>query len=71
MKCLFCKRTMKDDVFHVCPPRVPSMGRMGIPRNKRAAQPLRAVDAAMPPSAEADSSLVIVSAVEFDTQPRT
>ena len=38
---------------------------------KNAVEPLRAVDAALPPSAEADSSLVIVPAVEFDTQPRT
>ncbi|MBI5942900.1 MAG: hypothetical protein HY864_00910 [Chloroflexi bacterium] len=35
-----------------------------------AAQPLRAVDAASAPSAEANSSPVIVPAVEFDTQPR-
>ena len=37
-RCLFCKRIMKDDVFHVCPSRVPSMGQMGVPRNKKAAQ---------------------------------
>ena len=36
-----------------------------------AVEHLRAADAALPPSAEADSSLVIVPAVEFDTQPRT
>lgn len=38
--------------------------------NEKAVEPLRAVDAALPPSAEADSSLVIVPAVESDTQPR-
>ena len=38
MKCLFCKRTIKDNIFHICPSRVPSMGRMGIPRNKHAAK---------------------------------
>ena len=38
---------------------------------RKHAQQLYAVDAALPPSAEADSSLVIVPAVEFDTQPRT
>jgi len=38
IRCLFCKRIMKDDVFHVCPSRVPSMGKMVVPRNKKAAQ---------------------------------
>lgn len=41
-----------------------------IPCEVCAAQPLRAVDAAMPPSAEPLSGLNIVPAVEFDTQPR-
>lgn len=36
-----------------------------------AVEHLRAADAALPPSAEADTSLVIVPAVEPDTQPRT
>ena len=36
----------------------------------QAAQPLRAADAAMPPSAEPLSGSNIVPAVEFDTQPR-
>ncbi len=36
----------------------------------QSAQPLRAVDAAMPPSAEQLSGSNIVPAVEFDSQPR-
>ena len=39
-------------------------------RKRQAAQPLRAVDAAMPPSAETLSGSNIVPAVEFYTQPR-
>ena len=47
-RCLFCKRIMKDDVFHVCPSRVPSMGQMGVPRNKKAAQQSEQADGFCP-----------------------
>lgn len=70
--CKFCNGDIKkgkSGLFYWC-----EQDHMWLTKNSEtilvAAQPLRAVDAALPPSAEADSSLVIVPAVESDTQPR-
>lgn len=72
MKCKHCGGDVqkgKSGLFYWCPNCWQWLSKNS--ETIEAAEPLRAVDAALPPSAEDDSSPVIVPAVEFDTQPRT